>query len=72
MASWTKDVFSSRVSQVGWDEDTQEIIVRWAKGGKTSAYSGADEETALRLANAASVGQMINQEIIPECSHRYV
>ena len=72
MASWSKSVYSSRVTTVAWNEDTRMIEVTWAKGGKVSAYGPASEEVALNLANAASVGIMINQEIIPNYPHRYI
>jgi hypothetical protein len=71
--SWTKDVFSTMVSSVGWDDSTNELIITWAKSGKTSAYAGFDEAKALELANAPSVGQMINTEIKSSGKpHRYV
>jgi hypothetical protein len=70
--SWTRDVYSSMVSSVGWDSDTNEILVRWAKSGKVSAYGGFDEAKALELANAPSVGQMVITEIKTGGSHRYV
>jgi hypothetical protein len=70
--SWTRNVYSSMVSEVGYDTDSNELLVTWAKGGKTSAYAGVPEEKALELANAPSVGQMIISEIKPFYSHRYV
>ena len=72
MSSWNVSVFSSMVQEVGWDAETQEIIVTWARSGKRSAYAGADESVALELSRAPSVGQMIHQEIRPYYSHRYV
>jgi hypothetical protein len=71
--SWSKDVYSSMVSRVGWDDDTNELLVTWAKSGKTSAYGGYDEAKALELSVAPSVGQMVITEIKPgAASHRYV
>lgn len=69
--SWTKSVFSSHVNSVGWDEDTSELLITW-DNGRVSAYEGVDEGTALALANAPSVGQMIHREIKPSYRHRYV
>ena len=69
--SWSQSVFSSMVSEVGYDSYTNELIVTWLKSGKQSAYQGVPEETALRLANAPSVGQMINDEIKPYYAHNY-
>ena len=71
--SWMRPVFSTMVSEVGWDSDTNEILVVWAKGGKTSAYAGFDEAKAIELSNAPSVGQMIIGEIKNSGKpHRYV
>lgn len=69
---WWKDVFSSNVIQVGYDGQRKDLLVKWSKGGKTSAYHGVPEELALQLANAPSVGSMLNEEIKPFFSHRYV
>lgn len=69
--SWTKSVFSSTAQSIGWDEDAQELLVTW-KDGRVSAYEGVDEGTALALANAPSVGQMLHREIKPSFKHRYV
>jgi hypothetical protein len=69
--SWMKSVFSSMVSEVGYDDETQELLVRWARGGKMSAYAGVSEDTALEVANAASVGEYLNSEIKPNYGHRY-
>lgn len=70
--AWTRDVYSSMVSSVGWDDQTGEILVKWSKSGKMSAYGGFDEAKALELATAPSVGQMVLTEIKPGGSHRYV
>ena len=68
---WTKTVFSSRVSEISYNQDTRELAVKWAKGNKTSIYSDVPEEVAVDLGNAVSVGTMINAEIIPNFKHRY-
>jgi hypothetical protein len=67
--SWTRSVFSSSVSQVGYDEETGEMLVTW-KSGKVSAYK-VDEATADEASRAASVGSYINDEIKPNAAHRY-
>jgi len=69
--SWDQSVFSSNVERVGFDDNTQEMTVTW-KSGKVSAYQGVPEETALRCANAPSVGSFLNSEIKNQYSHRYV
>ena len=73
MASWSKPVFSEMISEVGWDEDTQELTVTFKKGGKTAAYKGFEEGTADQLSRAPSVGSMFLSEIKPFAdSWRYV
>jgi hypothetical protein len=73
MATWMKSVFSSMVSEVGWDEETQELLVTFTKKGRTAAYKGFDEGKALQLSTAASVGGMFLDDIKPFAdSWRYV
>lgn len=68
--SWNQSVFSSNVESVGYDTNTNEMTVQW-KNGKTSAYAGVPEEVALQVANAPSVGSMINSDIKGTYDHRY-
>ena len=71
--SWTKPVFSSLLSEVGWDDENQELTVTFTKNGKTAAYKGFDEGKAAELSNAASAWQMFLGEIKPFASGwRYV
>ena len=57
--------------EIAYDDDAQEMIVTW-NNGRQSAYADVPEDVALDVANAASVGQAINQMIKPNYSHRYV
>ena len=68
--TWTKTVYSSMVSEVGYDAEQKELYITWT-GGKRSIYSGVLEELATDLANAPSVGTMLNAEIKPYYAHRY-
>lgn len=68
--SWSKSVYSSNVETVGYDSETNELLVTW-KNGKVSAYEGVDEATAHQVANAPSVGQMLHSEIKNSYRHRY-
>jgi hypothetical protein len=65
MAQWMKPVLSSMVSEVGYDTETEELLVKFAKSGKTAAYKGASEGLAMELSNAPSVGSMFLSEIKP-------
>ena len=68
--SWTKDVYSSNVSTVGYDPETLELTITWTKG-KRSIYSGVPAELADQLVTAPSVGSMLNTEVKPYYAHRY-
>ena len=68
--SWSRDVFSSNVSTVGYDPETKDLTITWTKG-KRSIYSNVPEELAEQLANAPSVGSMLNSEVKPYFQHRY-
>ena len=71
MTTWTRNVFSTMVNEVGWDDETNDLIITWNNGRK-SAYAGVPEDVALALSNAPSVGAMINSEIKPYYQHRYL
>lgn len=70
--SWNKSVYSEMVSDVGYDSDSNSLLITWKKSGKVSAYAGVTEEKALECANAPSVGTFVNSEIKNQYSHRYV
>lgn len=69
--SWQVPVFSSNVNEVGYDDKQQALIIVW-KSGKTSAYAGVDEATALQCSRAPTVGGFLNTEIKPVYAHRYI
>jgi len=69
--TWSQNVYSSMVAAVGYDADSGDLLITWANG-RRSAYSGVPEEVAVSLANAASVGEMMNSEIKPQYEHRYL
>lgn len=74
--AWSRQVFSSMVSEVGWQETSEDgqlgdLLITWQKG-RRSAYADVPESVADQLARAPSVGQFVNMEIKPFYSHRYV
>lgn len=71
MPDWSKDVLSSMVANVAYEEEGQRLIVTWTKGSRRSVYEGVPEDLALQLANAPSVGGMIKTDIIPYYGHHY-
>jgi hypothetical protein len=54
-----KSVLSSRVSRVGYDSETQELFVEWAKG-KMSVYEGVPADVADDFSKSWSVGSAVN------------
>lgn len=60
--AWTQKVFSSMISEVGYDETREVLTLTFAKGG-VYEYDGVSEGTAQALANAPSVGRMFLDEI---------
>ena len=70
-ATWTKAVYSTMVSEIGWDQDTKDLLVTWSNG-RQSAYADVPEDVAVSLSNAPSVGTMINSDVKPYYAHRYV
>lgn len=69
--SWTRNVFSSNVAQVGYDSERKGLVVHWSSG-RTSFYEGVSEEQADEVSNAASVGERLNTDIKPFFGHRYI
>lgn len=70
---WMKPVLSEMIAEVGWDEETEELLVTFIKKGRTAAYKGFNEGKADELRRAASVGSMFLAEIKPFAdSWRYV
>lgn len=64
MSKWEQPTYSTMVQSVGYDDETNELIVTF-NNGKSYVYQGVPEELAVQLANAPSVGQMLNSEIKP-------
>ena len=66
--AWSKQVLSDMIAEVGWNDETNEVLVTFKKKGRTAAYKGFDEGTADQLSRAASVGTMFLTEIKPFAS----
>ena len=67
--SWSKSVYSTMASEIAYDDDEQSMIVTW-KNGRRTAYVGVPEDVADAVANAPSVGSMINDEIKPNYDYK--
>lgn len=61
--SWSRQVFSDVISEVGWDDDTQELVITFKRNGAVWGYAGADEAFAEQLSRAPSVGGMFHTEV---------
>jgi hypothetical protein len=68
--SWSRSVFSSNISEIGYDSEAGEMIVTW-NSGKVSAYADVPEDVADECSRAPSVGQFVNSQIKPFYGHRY-
>lgn len=68
--SWHRDVYSSNVQSLDYDEESKSLYVNWLKG-KRSVYAGVPEDLAVECANAPSVGSFLNTEIKGKYAHRY-
>ena len=62
-------VESTSIELVGYDEDAQELFVRFRNRGRTYVYFGVPPETYATLLEAPSKGRYLNFEIKPY--HRY-
>ena len=66
-----RQVFSSRVDEIGHDPETGELFVKWKNSGKVSVYSGIDAEKAKTVMNSYSIGQTLNDLVIGQHDHAY-
>jgi len=63
-----RNVFSKRVSKIGWDDSTGELVVMWISG-KFSRYAGVPKALANQVMNSASVGTALSTEIEGKYDH---
>ena len=63
-------VYSSNVSSVGHDAETNSMHVAW-KSGKTSIYENVPPQVVTDVRNSHSVSKAIRADIIPHYTHRY-
>jgi hypothetical protein len=68
--SFSRSVFSSAVDSIGYDSDTNEMVVTW-KSGRVSRYAGVSEGLAEQASKAPSVGTFLNSDVKPYFDHRY-
>lgn len=68
--SWSSSVFSSNVSEVGYDDDGNLLVT--FNNGRQYAYEGVPEEKAIEMSKTASVGQFLNTEIKGHYNYRRI
>lgn len=66
-----REVYSSVVSRMGYDDEKQELWVEWARGGRSSVYQGVPGHVADRIMKAPSIGAALRGGIQPLYTHRY-
>lgn len=66
---WERQPFSSNVSNVAYEDESQTLTVDFKRGGRYE-YDGVPEDVALQLCNAASVTDFLNNEIKPNYAYR--
>ena len=67
----TKQVFSSHVDTVAYDDAAKTLLVEY-KGGKTSAYSGVSPDVANAVMSAESIGSALHEHVRGKFPHTYV
>ena len=70
MAPKMRDVYSSTVDQIGYDEASREFHVQW-QSGKLSVYSDVPPEKAAEIQGSASMGQAIHRLLKNQHDHEY-
>jgi len=74
MTVQVKEVFSSNVSALGYDDTTSTLYVQWtnSKAGRASAYSGVPVDVYESLLRAPSIGSMLHTDIKGKFPTKYV
>lgn len=62
MIEWQTTAHSSNVARVGYDPETQEMVVEFVNGG-SYAYAGVDRGTATDLASDSSPGSFFARHV---------
>lgn len=69
-----KEVFSSNVKSLAYDDVTSTLYVQWtnSKSGRASAYAGVPLDVYENLLRAPSIGGMMDSDIKKNYAHKYV
>ena len=63
-----KSVFSSHISQVGYEDGQLHVIY---KNGKSGYYEGVPEDVAANILNAPSIGSALHQSVRGQFDWKY-
>ena len=68
-----RNVYSSNINKVGYDFDSDELLVEWSRSGRISAYGPDFPYVEFdKLSKSVSVGSIVKNKIIPQFSHHYL
>lgn len=68
-----RSVFSTNIIRVGYDFDTNELLVEWKRTSKISAYGPDFPFTEFeKVSKAPSVGSMVKNNVVPKYKHHYL
>jgi KTSC domain len=66
-----RKVFSSHVGQIGYDEETGELHVTFARTGKTAVYENVPPKIARSVLTAPSIGMALHESVRGQFSFGY-
>ena len=67
-----REVYSSAVDSIGYEQETQTLRVRWSRTGRISVYEGVPADVANQTMNAPSIGSALRDNIQGVYLHRYI
>lgn len=66
-----KQVYSSHVDEIGYDDEKEELVVKFS-GGRTAVYEGVPVTVAANVMSAASIGRALAGSVRGRYRHRYI
>ena len=71
MAFHAKNVFSSHIDRVSYDDAAGKLMVQY-QNGKTSVHDGVPPDVAERVMSSPSVGEALHKHIRGRFPHSYL
>lgn len=72
MSTIWRNVFSTDVASVGYDDESGELLVKWVRGNRISSYANVPLSLFDQLSKTWSVGRMLASDVKGKFPHRYV